>query len=306
METIPTIIILGPTASGKTKLSVNLAKQISGEIISADSRQVYKGMDIGTGKDLEEYGNVPYHLIDILEAGERYEVNRFIKEAKKVETEIKARGNTPIVCGGTGLYIQGFIQGLPYSEVPKNLELRAQYDSFSLTELQKMLLNKEFPTNYKPDFSTHKRAIRALEIYNWLKNGNTLNLEPVEPKSYLVFGLDPDLNLRRDRITNRLYQRIEQGLREECLTLLDKGLKHDDLQYYGLEYKYCSDYIQGKLDKESFITKLNTEIHRFAKRQMTFFRKMEKDGIKINWIKMGSLEERTHYILNFISRNQHS
>lgn len=305
---LPTIVILGPTASGKTALAVNLAKLIEGEIISADSRQVYKGMDIGTGKDLAEYENIPYHLIDIVEAGEKYNVARFIFDAKEAEKSIKEKGKTPIICGGTGLYIQGFLQGIPYSQAPQDEEFRKHSQYFTLEELREKINEKTLAfgskLDFKPDLSTHKRALRALEIMEWLEKGHIPEKKIINNENLFVFGLQPPLEIRREKITKRLEKRFEEGLIGECKSLLEAGVSHEILQYYGLEYKYCSEYLSGTISLEILKEKLNTEIHRFAKRQMTYFRKMIKDGIEINWISMGSLQEQTQSILEIISRNQ--
>lgn len=278
------IVILGPTASGKTKLAVELARQINGAIISADSRQVYKGLDIGTGKDLSEYGDTPYYLIDILEAGERYHVSRFLTDAQLALKDIKSKNLTPIICGGTGLYVQGLLQGYDFSDVPIDDSQRQQLEKLDTAILSQMLDQIPKPHHFKPDFSTRKRMIRALEVCGWLQeNPNYSPSEPLCPDA-LVFGLNPKLEQRRANISRRLHLRIQEGLIDEVQSLLDQGLTAEQLIYYGLEYKYTTLFLTGQLSEEAFITKLETEIHRYAKRQMTYFRKMEKDGIKIHWL----------------------
>jgi tRNA dimethylallyltransferase len=282
------IVILGPTASGKTRLAVSLAEKINGEIISADSRQVYQGMDIGTGKDLAEYKSVPFHLINHKSAGDQYDVQQFITDATEAMEQIRQRGAVPIICGGTGLYIHGLLLGMPYSRVPQNQELRQQLEVLSFFDLQEILYQTELPPDFKADISSRKKCIRAIEIGAWFAENASVHVpsddSSTDLKDFLVFGIDIPQPLRRQRITERLERRIEEGLVQESQRLLDEGLSHTQLQYYGLEYKYCSYLLSGQVSQQEFFRKLNTEIHRFARRQMTFFRKMEKDGIPINWI----------------------
>lgn len=305
------IIILGPTASGKTRLAVSLAKKVDGEIISADSRQVYRGMDIGTGKDLEEYNTIPYHLINHRKAGEQYDAQKFIVDATQKIKEIQERKATPIICGGTGLYLHGLILGMPYSWVPQFPDLRKDLEQRSLIELQKILAEIKLPGDYKADPSSRKKCIRAIEIGTWYATSDPDKISlkkdiPIsDPAQFLIFGIDIPQPVRRRKITERLERRIEEGLVEECERLLDEGLTHEQLQYYGLEYKYCSLLLSGKLDQQEFFSKLNTEIHRFARRQMTFFRKMEKDGIRINWLPYheNGPDVSVQAILNVISEN---
>jgi tRNA dimethylallyltransferase len=290
------IVILGPTASGKTQLAVNLALDIDAEIISADSRQVYKGMDVGTGKDLREYEigdrNVKYHLIDIISAGEKYNLSKFQSDFKKSALEIQLQRKSVVVCGGTGLYIQGIIQGFGNTLVPENKELREELESLTDLELKELLDAENL------DFDTRKRAIRALEIDRFKKDNPRANLASGSEFKFKVFGLNPDVNVRRDRISKRLKERIQkQGMIQEVEELVASGLSYEMLDYYGLEYKYLGLFLRGFLRYDEMYTKLETEIHRYAKRQMTFFRSMEKKGIEIDWIEDGlSLQEKVGYV----------
>jgi len=287
----PLLVILGPTASGKTHLATRVAHEIGGEIISADSRQVYRQMDIGTGKDLEEYDvngtTIPYHLINIRDAGEKYNVNNFQHDFRDSYQKIVAAKHIPVVCGGTGFYIYALLKGHANDTVPVNEALRAELESLSNEELSARF--RAFQSRYHglADISTRKRLIRALEIATFLNEhpgaaidfGSESTAQPA-----IIFGLNPPVGTRRERISKRLADRLNQGLIEEVQNLLNQGITADSLIYYGLEYKYVTLYLTGELGYEEMHVKLETEIHRFAKRQMTFFRKMEKDGLKINWI----------------------
>lgn len=287
------LVILGPTAAGKTDLAVRLAQALNGEIISVDSRQLYRGMDIGTGKDLASYQQVPYHLIDICEPGEKYNVSRFLKDFQGAYKHILANNKQPIACGGTGMYLHALLQEQPYINVPVNNVLRGTLALNSKEELVDRLLSFSVPKDFKIDHSSHKRLIRAIEILTYLQTDpQTVYKEPHIKYPHKIFGLDPALALRRQRITDRLQQRIQEGLLEEIQALLKNGISHAELQYYGLEYKYASLYLLGELDMQAFQAKLETEIHRYAKRQMTFYRKMEKDGIAIHWLKNSCVEEQ--------------
>lgn len=277
------IVVLGPTASGKTKLAVQLAEAINGEIISADSRQVYRRMDIGTGKDCNEYERIPYHLIDIRNPGEKYNVDAFRTDFFQIYDDIIRRGKQPILCGGSGSYIQTILQENPYSQIPKDNALQEKLARYSKEELIDQISQVDVPTDFKIDTDSHKRLVRSLEILLYLQKYTPVLLPQRTVPNYLVFGLNPSLKKRRESITNRLQHRLQEGLVQEVASLVENGLGYDDLIYYGLEYKYVSYYLQGKLTYEAFFEKLNTEIHRYAKRQMTYFRKMEKDGIKIEW-----------------------
>ncbi len=277
------IIILGPTASGKTKLAIELAEQIDAEIISVDSRQVYRGMNIGTGKDLSEYKDIPYHLIDIVDPGEKYNISRFLLDFNDAFDAITARGKKVIACGGTGFYLQALLEDKIFTQVPTNLILREKLETFDKEELLALLDNFSAKDIMLIDKSSRKRIIRAIEILSFLKENTEFILSPQRVYHAKVYGLNPSVELRRERISSRLKSRLDEGMLEEIKGLLDAGLSYDDLEYYGLEYKYASYYFKGLLSYDQFFKKLETEIHRYAKRQMTYFRKMEKDGIFINW-----------------------
>lgn len=278
------LVILGPTASGKTRLAVDCAKLLDGEVISADSRQVYRQMNLGTGKDIEEYGSIAYHLIDIVDPGEKYNISRFIDDFARVYQDIIRRGKKPIVCGGTGFYLQALLDPKPYTQTPVHEALRKQLDNMDKTEIRSLLDQCTLPPDFNVDYSSRKRMIRAIEIARWHEQNPTQQLPLPSRYSAQVIGLHPDLNTRRQRITKRLLERLEKGMIEEVRTLLSSDLTHLDLEYYGLEYKYISYYLQGIWSYEDLVRKLETEIHRYAKRQMTYFRKMEKDGITIRWL----------------------
>ena len=285
------ITILGPTASGKTQLATALAAEIGGEIISADSRQVYQGMDIGTGKDLEDYvidgQMIPYHLIDICEPGTKYNLFQYQEAFFTAYKDIVSRGKTPVLCGGTGLYIEAVLKGYKLSPVPQNPELRERLEGKSLEELTQMLkeLKEKSGTvmHNTTDVDSAQRAIRAIEIESY-------NLEHPMPRRDLpaiestIIGVNIDRDERRKKITQRLRQRMENGMVEEIKGLLDRGIPAEDLIYYGLEYKYITEYVIGKMSFEEMFSKLEIAIHQFAKRQMTWFRGMERRGFTIHWI----------------------
>lgn len=280
------IVILGPTASGKTKLAVEVAYQFDGEIISADSRQVYKGMDIGTGKDIEEYfihnTQTPYHLIDNCEAGEKYNVFEYQADFFKAYKEIRERGKTAILCGGTGLYIEAVLKQYRMITVPVNQPLRDELALKTLEELR-AILEKYKTLHNTTDTETPKRAIRAIEIADYYATNPHENndLPTINP---IIFGVEIDRELRREKITKRLKERLNQGMIEEVKRLLDSGISADDLIYYGLEYKYLTQHILGELSFDEMFEQLNIAIHQFAKRQMTWFRKMDRQGSDIHWI----------------------
>ncbi|MCP9761706.1 tRNA (adenosine(37)-N6)-dimethylallyltransferase MiaA [Lacihabitans soyangensis] len=296
------IVILGPTASGKTELAVNLAYKLNGEIISADSRQVYKNMDVGTGKDLSEYtkddATIPYHLIDICEAGEKYNVARFQNDFMEVFEQIKSRNALPILCGGTGLYIQAVISDFWKMQVPVNQILRSELESLSNEHIFDNF--SIFLIDY--NFSSRKRLIRHIEINDFLLKNPEFSKTEFTKIEYKIFGLNPVLEIRRERISKRLKVRFEkQGMLAEVQNLLDAGVSAEVLEYYGLEYKYISYFLKKEMTFEQMFSKLETEIHRFAKRQMTFFRSMESKGFKINWIPDSlSKEEKLEYIFGYI------
>ena len=287
------ITILGPTASGKTPLAVALAQKTGGEIISADSRQVYRRMDIGTGKDLEEY-MVPYHLIDIAEPGTKYNLFQYQQDFAAAYQDITARGRQPILCGGTGLYIEAVLKGYQLSPVPQNPALRARLEGKSLEELTEMLkeLKARNGSNMHntTDVDTAQRAIRAIEIEAavaaYRENGGmeVPPYSPAPPIDSLIIGVNIDREERRQKITRRLKQRLENGMVEEVQGLLDEGIAADDLIYYGLEYKFVTEYLVGRLTYDEMFTRLEIAIHQFAKRQMTWFRGMERRGFTIHWI----------------------
>ncbi|CCG98280.1 tRNA delta(2)-isopentenylpyrophosphate transferase [Fibrella aestuarina BUZ 2] len=288
------LVILGPTASGKTTLAVQMARQLNGEILSADSRQVYRGMDIGTGKDLAEYSvggpAVPYHLIDIVDAGDDYNVFRYQRDFDAALADVLSRGKTPIVCGGSGLYIEAALRPETMLPIPPNDDLRAELAQ--LTDAQLLDLFRANPSPYTPlaDTSTRKRLIRAIEIGTYLNAagspvsgpGNVPALRRDLPP-YRVIGLNPPVPLRRERISRRLRDRLQHGLIDEVRQLLDAGIPPEKLIFYGLEYKFVTEYVLGTLPYDAMVGQLETAIHQFAKRQMTFFRKLERDGLLIEW-----------------------
>ncbi|TKC02475.1 tRNA (adenosine(37)-N6)-dimethylallyltransferase MiaA [Pedobacter cryotolerans] len=281
------LIILGATASGKTKLAVSIADELNAEIISADSRQIFKGMDIGTGKDLAEYkigeSQIPYHLIDIVNAGEKYNVNVFKEDFYQALTTITQKNKLPVLCGGTGMYIHALLQNHELTAIPKNEELREKYRELDQIQLQNIL--KQYPKEHTAhvDLSSVKRLTRAIEIAAYLKDHK---LKPVVRPTLnpLVIGLQSDVEIRRDRIIKRLNYRLDNGLIEEVETLISNGVDPAVLTFYGLEYKFMVSYLQNEFDLAFLREKLSIAICQFAKRQMTFFRKMEKDGVKINWL----------------------
>ena len=281
------ITILGPTASGKTPVAARLAEEIGGEVISADSRQVYRRMDIGTGKDLEDYGSVPYHLIDICEPGTKYNLFEYQQDFYDVYQQIRSRGVVPILCGGTGLYIEAVLKGYKLSPVPQNQALRDSLEGKPLDELTEMLVELKAQNGSNmhntTDVDSCQRAIRAIEIetYNLQHPMPKRELPPVDS---LIIGIDIDRELRREKITRRLKARLENGMVEEVKALLDEGIPAEDLIYYGLEYKFLTEYLIGQLTYDEMFQRLEIAIHQFAKRQMTWFRGMERRGFKINWI----------------------
>lgn len=319
------ITILGPTASGKTSLAAALAAQINtldasiwggstkgAEIISADSRQVYRGMDIGTGKDLEDYtveGKlIPYHLIDICDAGTKYNLFQYQQDFYDAYLDITHRGVLPILCGGTGLYIESVLKGYHLSPVPQNPALRSSLEGKTLEELTDMLVDLKAKNgshmHNRTDVDTAQRAIRAIEI-------ETYNLEHPMPErelpavDSLVIGVSIDRDARRDKITRRLKQRLENGMVEEIKGLLDRGIPAENLLYYGLEYKFITEYVIGKTSYEEMLRGLEIAIHQFAKRQMTWFRGMERRGFTIHWIDaLQPMEQKVEQVLELMKSNQ--
>lgn len=279
------LVILGPTASGKTTRAVSAACALQGEIISADSRQIYRGMDIGTGKDLGEYGDIPYHLIDIAPAGYKYNLYEYLRDFNLVRDQIISRNRLPILCGGTGLYIESVLKGLSLPEVPANETLRQSLEGKSLEELTAILSQKKTLHN-TTDIDTAKRAIRAIEIEEYYETHPEAAIlaKPHPVENAAVIGIDISRDDRRRRISQRLQSRLEEGMVEEVRMLLDKGIPPEDLIYYGLEYKYITQYVTGYLTYQEMVTRLETAIHQFAKRQMTWFRGMERRGFLIRWL----------------------
>jgi len=282
------VTILGPTASGKTSVAVALAQALNGEILSADSRQVYRNMDIGTGKDLQEYstplGTVPVHLTDIAEAGEAYDLFRFVNDFFTAFEGVVARGRQPIMCGGSGMYLDAIIRGYNLKPVPWGSEQRQQLEMMSNEALIR-LLQQHKPLHNTTDTLDRTRLMRALEIALAERSG--VKPKPITMKSnitHLVFGIDIPRAKLRERITHRLRSRLHDGLVEEVEMLLAKGLEPDQLRYYGLEYRYLTNYVLGLITFDEMESLLNTAIHQFAKRQMTWFRRMEKNNIPIHWI----------------------
>ena len=285
------ITILGPTASGKTSLAAALAARIDAEIISADSRQVYRGMTIGTGKDLDDYCQddrlIPYHLIDICEPGTKYNLFQYQQDFHLIYNNIVARGVRPILCGGTGLYIESVLKGYALSPVPQNQALRDKLADKSLAELTEMLEDlkrrNHSVMHNRTDVDTAQRAIRAIEVetYNLEHPTDNRTLPPIDS---VIIGVDINREERRRKITQRLKQRLEEGMVDEIRQLLDRGIAPENLIYYGLEYKFVTEYVIGKTSYEEMFRQLEIAIHQFAKRQMTWFRGMERRGFTIHWI----------------------
>ena len=297
------LTILGPTASGKTPFAAHLAARLDTEIISADSRQIYRGMDLGTGKDLADYvvegKAIPYHLIDICDPGYKYNLFEYQRDFLKAYEAIRERGKLPIMCGGTGLYLESILKGYRLLDVPQNPELRAALEGKSLEELTVILQGYKTLHN-TTDVDTAKRAIRAIEIEEFYRQTPPEVRSFPELQSYII-GLDISRELRREKITRRLKQRLEEGMLDEIRRLLDSGLSPDDLIYYGLEYKYLTLHVIGKLSYEEMFNQLEIAIHQFAKRQMTWFRGMERRGIVIHWIEASlPMEEKIELVMQNI------
>ncbi|HPW70881.1 tRNA (adenosine(37)-N6)-dimethylallyltransferase MiaA [Bacteroides graminisolvens] len=280
------IAILGPTASGKTSFAATLAYELDTEIISADSRQIYREMDLGTGKDLADYTvngkQIPYHLIDIAEPGYKYNVFEYQRDFLNAYQSIKQKGRLPVLCGGTGLYLESVLKGYQLIPVPENPELRTRLAGKTLEELTDILSTYKTLHN-STDVDTAKRAIRAIEIEEYYAT-HDLSAREFPSINSLIIGVDIDRELRREKITKRLRQRLDEGMVEEVRQLLNKGIQPEDLIYYGLEYKYLTLYVTGEISFEEMFKQLEIAIHQFAKRQMTWFRGMERKGFKIHWI----------------------
>ena len=301
------ITILGPTATGKTGLAAHLAAKMNGEIISADSRQIYRGMDLGTGKDYADYFvdgvEIPSHLVDIENAGVHYNVFRFQTDFIRVFEEIQSRNKFPVLCGGSGLYIEAVLKNYRLIEVPPNKDLRKELEGKTLTELTEILKNLKPKLHNHTDVETDRRAIRAIEIEKYYAENPQFDSSFPEIRS-LNIGIDFDRELRRQRISTRLKQRLEEGMLDEVQKLLDSGLTPEQLIYYGLEYKYLTLHLTGELSYNEMYRQLEIAIHQFAKRQMTWFRGMEKRGTKIHWID-GHLpmKEKLGEILKLLKNN---
>lgn len=298
------ITLLGPTASGKTHLAVQLAAALDAEIISGDSRQVYRGMDIGTGKDLSEYTmegrQIPFHLIDIADAGYKYNVFEYQRDFLNVWQDLQAKGKPVLLCGGTGLYIESVLRGYRLVPVPANPELRENLERKSLVELS-ALLGTYKQLHNTTDVDTVKRAVRAIEIEEYYLSNPALDASFPKIDS-IVFGLNLDREIRRERITKRLKSRLDEGMVEEVEALIQKGIPVQDLIYYGLEYKFLSLYILGERTFDQMFSQLEIAIHQFAKRQMTWFRGMETRGIPIHWLDaLAPAEENISKMLALIS-----
>ena len=311
------ITILGPTASGKTPLAAHLAAEIGGEIISADSRQVYRRMDIGTGKDLADYRfmvdgvsvNIPYHLIDICEPGTKYNLFQYQQDFYDAYQDIRSRGVVPILCGGTGLYIEAVLKGYKLSPVPQNPELRASLEGKPLEELTRMLTELKARTgsnmHNKTDVDSCQRAIRAIEIETYNLE-NPVPRRELPPVDSLIIGVNIDREARREKITRRLKVRLEEGMIDEVKGLLDEGIPAEDLIYYGLEYKFVTEYLVGKTAYDEMFIRLEIAIHQFAKRQMTWFRGMERRGFNIHWIDaLQPMEQKVAQIRHLVEESNH-
>lgn len=284
------LTILGPTASGKTTLATRLAYELKGEIISADSRQVYKGMTIGTGKDLDDYivegTPIPYHLIDICEPGTKYNLFEYQRDFLNAYENIVRRNRQPVLCGGTGLYIEAVLRGYQLSPVPQNRKLRSTLEGKSLEELttilQELKAKNHSTMHNRTDIDSPQRAIRAIEIEEYNLHTPTENRQ-VPPIPSTIIGTWVDRETRRARITQRLKLRIEEGMVDEVRHLL-QTVTPEDLMYYGLEYKFVTEYVLGRTSYQEMFSRLETAIHQFAKRQMTWFRGMERRGLTIHWV----------------------
>jgi tRNA dimethylallyltransferase len=277
------LVILGPTASGKTRLAVALAEEFGGEIISADSRQVFRGMDIGSGKDLHEYCQVPHHLIDILDAGGEFSVFEFQRRFLQARAEISARGGVPILCGGSGMYLDAALRGYRMVEVPYNAALRADLATLTDAELIEELWRLKPDQHNRTDLLDRERTVRAIEIASGESNGCPV-CDPLPPLRNVVIGIHWDREALRRRITARLRERLDNGMIEEVEHLHASGIAWERLDYYGLEYRYVGTYLRGDMNRNDMFQRLNSAIHDFAKRQGNWFRRMERHGVVINWI----------------------
>lgn len=303
MNNYELITIIGPTASGKTAFAAALAARLDTEIISGDSRQVYRSMDIGTGKDLADYvvdgKQIPYHLIDICNPGDKYNVFEYQHDFHKAFEEIRKKGKLPILCGGTGMYIESVLRGFKLLDVPQNPALRESLKGKSLAELEQILASYKVLHN-KTDVDSAQRAIRAIEIEEFYKT-EAPDKREYAPINSLIIGVDIDRELRREKISRRLRARLDEGMVDEVRTILATGVKPDDLIYYGLEYKFLTLYIIGQLTYDEMVSQLEIAIHQFAKRQMTWFRGMERRGLRIHWLDaMLPTDEKINNVLALI------
>ena len=279
------LAIVGPTASGKTGFAVAVARAAGGEIVSGDSRQVYRGMDIGTGKDLEEYGEIPFHLIDVAPAGAKYNLFQYLADADRALEDISARGKLPVLCGGSGLYVESVLKGLRLPPVPENIPLRESLRGKSLEELTAILASMKTLHN-TTDVDSPQRAIRAIEIEQYYLEHPSEAVAAREglPRPATIIGVDVDREVRRSRITRRLDARLEAGMLDEVRRLLDSGIPPENLIYYGLEYKFLTEHLLGKTTFREMRDGLEIAIHQFAKRQMTWFRGSQRRGFRIHWL----------------------
>lgn len=301
------ITVLGPTATGKTRFAAKVADRLNGEIISADSRQVYKRMDIGTGKDYKDYvvggKSIPVHLIDIVEPGYEYNVFEYQADFIKVFNEISFREKLPVLCGGSGLYLEAVLKGYRLINVPVNETLRKELERKSMEELRDMLRSRKTVHNIT-DLAKKKRIVRAIEIESFYLENQDIRQDYPDLKPFIV-GISCDRDSRRERITKRLTGRLNNGMIEEAVRLIQDGISYEKMMYYGLEYKYIALYLKGDLAYDEMFTDLNTAIHQFAKRQMTWFRRMERNGMKIHWIDANQDDETKLNITLELLQNDH-
>ena len=307
MATFNLLAILGPTASGKTALAAQLAARLNSEVISADSRQVYRGMDIGTGKDMADFTvngeKVPVHLIDIADAGYQYNVYEYQRDFLRVWNDLQRRGKFPVLCGGSGLYLEAVLDNYRLIQVPVNEDLRMELEGKSLEELTAILRDLKPKMHNVTDIDTERRAVRAIEIEQYYISHPEKDA-PMPELHSLVVGVKFDRYSRRKRITERLHQRLDEGMVDEVRHLLESGLSPEDIMYYGLEYKFVTLYLTGELLYDDMVGKLNTAIHQFAKRQMTWFRRMERQGTQIHWLDgYMPVEEKIGRVMDLLFRS---
>jgi len=293
------IVVLGATASGKTRLGVELAKQLNGEVISGDSRQVYTGLDIGSGKDLAEYGEVPYHLIDIIEPGKEYNAFQFQRDFFQAFNDINQRDKLPLLVGGTGLYIDAVVAGYEFVQVDKNITQREQFANMALEAVQEILLELDNEAYQATDITVRPRLYRAIEIAQHTTSQTMPSVKkPLPDIKPLYFGIKWERSVLRQRITLRLKERLENGMIEEVEGLLAQGVTHEKLEYFGLEYRFVSQYVEGKISYDDMFDKLNVAIHKYAKRQDTWFRRMERQGAIIHWLDgTGDINQQAQAVL---------